>query len=143
MLYKIHVAFATLICYHSIIKKATKILKVWGKNEKIIYCHINNIICFRILFNTCFCNCWKAAKKRKARDENLRNLDRFENKDKEFHDKVRLGYLEMAKKEPERFVVIDATKSPEEINKKIVKEFLKRYVQLGKKNESTEKSVDL
>lgn len=80
---------------------------------------------------------------RKARDENLRNLDRFENKDKEFHDKVRLGYLEMAKKEPERFVVIDATKSPEEINKKIVKEFLKRYVQLGKKNESTEKSVDL
>ena len=65
---------------------------------------------------------------RKSMDENLKNLDRIENKGKAYHDAVREGYLKLAREEKERFVVIDATKSIEEILKIIISEFEKRFV---------------
>ena len=63
---------------------------------------------------------------RKAKDDNLKNLDRIESKGKEYHDKVRRGYLELAKKEPNRIKIVDATKNKEEIFKEIVDLFLKK-----------------
>lgn len=45
-----------------------------------------------------------------------KHKDRMENAGKEFHNRVRFGYLELAKKEPDRIKVIDATKSIEEIH---------------------------
>lgn len=51
-----------------------------------------------------------------------RKLDRFEQEDADFHHRVRQGYLEIAKKEPERCVVIDASGSPEEVAGKVLKE---------------------
>lgn len=65
---------------------------------------------------------------RKSRDEKLKNLDRIESKGKAYHDAVREGYLKLAKEEKERFVVIDATKSIEEISKIIISEFEKRFI---------------
>ena len=65
---------------------------------------------------------------RKSMDENLKNLDRIENKGKAYHDAVREGYLKLAREEKERFVVIDATKSIEEISKIIISEFEKRFI---------------
>lgn len=41
--------------------------------------------------------------------------DRLESEGITFHNKVRNGYLELAKNEPERFVVIDASKTIEEV----------------------------
>jgi dTMP kinase len=41
--------------------------------------------------------------------------DRFETLDVSFHQRVREGYLKMAKIEPQRWLVIDAAKSKEEI----------------------------
>jgi dTMP kinase len=46
---------------------------------------------------------------------------RFEKEELAFHDKVRNGYLELASREPERFVVIDAMKSEENVRKDIIK----------------------
>lgn len=46
--------------------------------------------------------------------------DRMESAGKDFHNKVRYGYLELAKSEPERIKVIDATKSIEEIHREVV-----------------------
>lgn len=46
--------------------------------------------------------------------------DRMESAGMEFHNRVRQGYLELAKQEPQRIKVIDATKSIEEIHKKVV-----------------------
>ena len=60
---------------------------------------------------------------RKAKDENLKNLDRIEQRDRAYHEKVRQGYLKLAKEEPNRFVVIDASKSLEEIHEEIIKIF--------------------
>ena len=41
--------------------------------------------------------------------------DRFEQEDIEFHNRVREGYLKLAKEEPERWLVINATQTKEEI----------------------------
>ena len=42
-------------------------------------------------------------------------LDRFESEELEFHHRVRQGYLEMAKAEPERWAVVDATLPKEQV----------------------------
>jgi dTMP kinase len=41
--------------------------------------------------------------------------DRFETEELSFHQRVRKGYLELANKEPKRWLVIDATKVKDEI----------------------------
>lgn len=46
---------------------------------------------------------------RKARVGEIRK-DRFEREEKEFHERVRRGYLEIAASEPERIVILDGTK---------------------------------
>ncbi|MEI7474116.1 MAG: dTMP kinase [bacterium] len=44
-----------------------------------------------------------------------REKDRFESEAQEFHKKVRQGYLEVAKSDPSRFVIINANQSIEDI----------------------------
>lgn len=46
--------------------------------------------------------------------------DRMESAGIEFHNRVRKGYLELAKQEPQRIKVLDATKSIEEIHKNVI-----------------------
>jgi dTMP kinase len=45
--------------------------------------------------------------------------DRFERERMEFHEKVRAGYLELARAEPERFRIIDASRSVAETTQEI------------------------
>ena len=45
--------------------------------------------------------------------------DRFERETLDFHTKVRKGYLDLASKDKERFVVVDASLSEDEVEKKI------------------------
>jgi len=45
--------------------------------------------------------------------------DRFEAEQLEFHEKLRRAYLALAKAEPERCVVIDASVSKKEVTKRI------------------------
>lgn len=47
--------------------------------------------------------------------------DRMENSGKEFFNRVRNGYLEIAKKEPNRVYIIDSTKSIEEVFESVLK----------------------
>jgi len=46
---------------------------------------------------------------------------RFEEETLLFHKKVRSGYLEMARLEPERFRIIDASKEPDQVRKEIIR----------------------
>ena len=46
--------------------------------------------------------------------------DRMESAGKEFHNRVRFGYLELAKQEPDRIKVLDATRSIEEIHDDVI-----------------------
>jgi dTMP kinase len=50
--------------------------------------------------------------------------DRMESAGKEFFNRVRNGYLELAKKEPQRVKVIDSTRSIEEVFQNVLKEFI-------------------
>ena len=76
---------------------------------------------------------YEEGMKRKAKDENLKNLDRMESKGKDYHDRVRKGYLEMAKAEPDRFVVINAMQTPDEITNEIAQIFEERYQKILQK----------
>lgn len=56
------------------------------------------------------------------------NKDVIENIGIEYHQKVRKGFLRLAEKEPNRFVVIDATLSPEEVLNIVVKNLKERKI---------------
>lgn len=61
------------------------------------------------------------------RNRAAEKVDRFELEDIEFHRRVREGYLRIAKAEPGRVKVVDASGQPEEIGSevwKIVKQFM-------------------
>lgn len=64
--------------------------------------------------------------KRSRRAENTEL--RFENKELSFHERLRHAYLDMAKDEPERFVVIDATQQISVIHAQILKTIEERHL---------------
>ena len=53
---------------------------------------------------------WKTAQSRMARA-----LDRMEQKDAEYHHRVREGYLEQARSQPDKYLVVDSTAQPEAV----------------------------
>ncbi len=62
----------------------------------------------------------------KAKGMDVKEL-RFETMDMKFHENLRRGFLEIAKSEPERCVVLDADKTPEELHSDIVRVIEKRF----------------
>ncbi len=48
-----------------------------------------------------------------------RERDRIESKDMEYHEKVREGFLAMARDRPDRFVVVDASRAPDPVARDI------------------------
>jgi dTMP kinase len=54
------------------------------------------------------------------KSEESQKESRFEQEAKAFHQKIRQGYLTLSPREPERFAVIDATLSPDQIHQQIV-----------------------
>ena len=62
-----------------------------------------------------------------SRFEKNREKDRFENLNIDFFEKVRLGYIDIANKNPKRIKVIDAKKNSESIANEIIGEIKKRF----------------
>jgi dTMP kinase len=58
--------------------------------------------------------------------------DRFEKEALAFHERVRLGYLTLAKNEPDRFRVIDASGDPETAHKDVLEAVLQHNSREGK-----------
>ena len=52
---------------------------------------------------------------------------RFENRELEFHNNMRAGYLELAQNEPQRFVVLNANQSIDSLHQEIVNIVKERY----------------
>jgi dTMP kinase len=48
------------------------------------------------------------------------NLDRLESEVKEFHERVREGYLEMIAQEPRRWVRVDGGGPPDEVARQVL-----------------------
>ncbi len=57
-----------------------------------------------------------------------RKKDRIENESLDFHRKVREGFLIIAEKEKDRFIILDATKSPDDIFQEVLKALKERKV---------------
>jgi len=53
---------------------------------------------------------------------------RFENKELAFHERLRQAYLDMAKSEPDRFVVVDATQPVMTIHQQIMQAMMDRLI---------------
>lgn len=68
----------------------------------------------------------ETSQKRVGKDK-----DRLEREGIDFHNRVRNGYLELAKQEPERIKVIDASKSIEEIHEEVIK-IIDNYLDYGR-----------
>lgn len=66
---------------------------------------------------------------RKAETMDIKEL-RFENVDISFHERLRRGYLELAAAAPERFVVIDAAKSMDEVAAAVINAYEQRAATL-------------
>jgi dTMP kinase len=56
---------------------------------------------------------------RQSQTASGRNEDRFEREKIEFHERVRAGFLELARAQPDRFRIIDAARSAEEVGQEI------------------------
>jgi dTMP kinase len=52
---------------------------------------------------------------RRSGPSKAKSVDRFENENLEFHERVRQGFLDLARAEPGRFYIIDASQSEQEI----------------------------
>jgi dTMP kinase len=65
------------------------------------------------------------------RHSSIKELDRLERESLEFHRAVRMGYLEIARQEPERFRIIKAEQPIEEIHGLILKEVEKQISKLS------------
>ncbi|MGI8708706.1 MAG: dTMP kinase [Actinomycetota bacterium] len=52
--------------------------------------------------------------------------DRIENEDRDFHESVAAAYLQLSKKFPERFIVVDASRSAAEVHQEVVATFTER-----------------
>lgn len=59
--------------------------------------------------------------------------DRFERLDKAFHERLRQGYLDIARKEPQRCVVLDGLQPKEKITDRVINEVLDRLDRLQDK----------
>ncbi len=52
-----------------------------------------------------------------------RDLDRFELEKQDFHERVRQSYLDLAKEDPKKWLVLDARKTPDELKIELLTHF--------------------
>ena len=69
---------------------------------------------FTILIDTDTKTGFERLKQRMSRTGE--SADRFERENMEFHERVRAGYLSLAEKEPDRFIVIDGGRTEAEVS---------------------------
>jgi dTMP kinase len=97
---------------------------------------LNEIASFGIMPNVTFLlDCpvdvgLRRALKRNAESEEV-DQDRFEKEKMAFHEAVRNGYLDLAKNNPERFIVVDATE-PEDRLEKVIYSHLDARIHLNR-----------
>lgn len=61
---------------------------------------------------------------------NGKTADRLESEKRSFHERIRNGFLEIARDEPERVVVVDGTRSPDDVHLEIVRIVSIRFPEL-------------
>jgi len=92
-----------------------------GQDRKLIRL-LNNLVTQGIRPHLTFLlDCPVEVGLRRALGRNMRGQDRFEKEALSFHHRVRNGYLDLARKNKKRFVILDAEASRKEIESKILR----------------------
>ncbi len=65
----------------------------------------------------------------RERGGNTLSEDRFDNEEDIFHRKVRNGFLTLARQEPQRIKIVDASLAPEEVQELILEQVIKTHKQ--------------
>ncbi len=92
-----------------------------GQDMKLIRL-LNNIVTEGIRPHLTFLlDCPVEVGLRRALGRNMKGQDRFEKEALSFHRRVRNGYLDLARKEPKRFVVIDGMLHRDDVEREIFK----------------------
>ena len=98
-----------------------------GQNGKLIGL-LNHVVTDGILPHLTFLlDCPVEVGLERAMGRNMKGQDRFEKEALSFHRKVRKGYLDLARKNKKRFIVLDATASPKEVEAEILRH-LERFL---------------
>jgi len=58
---------------------------------------------------------------KREKESQHQGQDRFEQEKKAFHDAVRQGYLTLASREPDRIVVMDGTRTPDDLEEHVIR----------------------
>jgi len=74
------------------------------------------------------------AKTAQARMQNPRRPDRMEQEPAEFYERVRQAYRDLAKRESDRVILVDGTKSPDQLEKEIWQVVASRFPSFAKKS---------
>ena len=56
----------------------------------------------------------------RTREATAGDFDRFEREDRDFHERVRAGFLALAQAEPARFRILDADRTPDEVHASVL-----------------------
>jgi dTMP kinase len=70
-----------------------------------------------------------------------RRPDRMEQQPTEFYEAVRKGYHELAKREPDRVVLIDGSQTPDKVDNQIWETILTRLPTLSKQIENRKSKI--
>jgi dTMP kinase len=102
-----------------------------GQDRKLIRL-LNNVVTDGIRPHLTFLlDCPVEVGLRRALGRNMKGQERFEREALSFHRKVRKGYLDLARDEDKRFVVLDATANRKEIEAAILRH-LDRFLAQGR-----------
>jgi dTMP kinase len=105
-----------------------------GQDMKLIRL-LNNVVTEGIRPHLTFLlDCPVEVGLRRALGRNMKGQDRFEKEAVSFHLKVRKGYLDLARKNKKRFVILDAAASRKEIEAEIIRH-VDRFLRRNKKKE--------
>jgi dTMP kinase len=92
-----------------------------GQDRKLIE-RLNNVVTDGIRPHLTFLlDCPVEVGLGRALGRNMKGQDRFEREALSFHRRVRKGYLELARKDRKRFVILDATRNRKEIEMEILR----------------------
>ena len=67
------------------------------------------------------CSVSSGLKRAQNRNQSTSHEDRFENEAQQFHERVRLGYLSLAKKASQRFRILNADQTIEQLHNDVMK----------------------
>jgi len=81
------------------------------------------------------------AKTAQSRMQKPRRPDRMEQEPAEFYEQVRQAYRELAAREPDRVILLDGTRSEEEIDNEIWKLVMKRFPEITVRSVSSARSA--